>query len=250
MHFDEVAETYARVRPGYPEAAFDDLWSQASLGTPNVLEIGCGTGQATMPLLRRGARVVALELGPRLAEIARKTVAATIITANFDTWEVPDSAFDLVLAATSFHWLDPQTRCARVARCLGENGWLAVLANVHVSDESGDDFFERTQDAYAEAYGAAARGRGLPSASSVDPATIDEQLFEHRAHHQYRWTEVFDAKRYVETLATYSDVGALREDRRERLFGRIRDVIQDEFGGRIQKHWSTSLTLARRRPGS
>jgi hypothetical protein len=26
LRFDEVAELYARVRPGYPEAVFDDVW--------------------------------------------------------------------------------------------------------------------------------------------------------------------------------------------------------------------------------
>jgi len=46
--FDEVAELYDRIRPGYPAQLFDDLFSCSSLTQAStVLEIGCDTGQAT-----------------------------------------------------------------------------------------------------------------------------------------------------------------------------------------------------------
>lgn len=251
--FDEVADLYARVRPGYPDGTFDEIWSQAGLDVDaKILEIGCGTGQATIPLLRRGATVVALEIGPHLADLARVAVApyggrSRIITSDFDRWDVPACAFDLVLAATSFHWLDPQTRCIRVARALRDRGWLAVLANVHVSDESGDRFFRRSQDAYAEAFEADGRSSGLPMASSLSPAAVDEQLFGRREHRMYRWTQAFDAKSYVETLATYSENRDIPEPARERLFDQLAAIIRNEFSNAIEKHWVTSLTLARRR---
>jgi SAM-dependent methyltransferase len=71
LRFDEAADTYARLRPGYPDRLFDDLWDLADLRAPQVLEIGCGTGQATLSLLLRGASVFAVELGPSLANLAR-----------------------------------------------------------------------------------------------------------------------------------------------------------------------------------
>src|SRR5919106_2287573 len=59
--FGPLAEDYARFRPSYPDALFDALF--ARLGDPSgtVLDAGAGTGKATGSLLRRGARVVALE---------------------------------------------------------------------------------------------------------------------------------------------------------------------------------------------
>jgi protein-L-isoaspartate O-methyltransferase len=75
--FTEDAELYDRVRPGYPLALFDDLAELANVGPHcRVLEIGCGTGQATVPLARRGWRVVAVELGPQMASVARRKLAA------------------------------------------------------------------------------------------------------------------------------------------------------------------------------
>src|SRR6187549_3838365 len=74
--FDEDAERYDRARPGYPTAVFDDLLALAGLGPgARVLEIGCGTGQATVPLAERGCEVVAVELGAQMAAVARSNLA-------------------------------------------------------------------------------------------------------------------------------------------------------------------------------
>src|SRR5260370_38301699 len=76
--FDQVAEYYDEARPKYPARLFDDLLTAAAVGAqPRVLEIGPGTGQATLPLLERGCSLVAVELGPRLATRLRAHVAGT-----------------------------------------------------------------------------------------------------------------------------------------------------------------------------
>src|SRR5690348_11321955 len=68
--FDEAAELYDRARPGYPTALFDDLAGLADLGPGRrVLEIGCGTGQASVPLAARGCALVCVELGPGMAAV-------------------------------------------------------------------------------------------------------------------------------------------------------------------------------------
>jgi hypothetical protein len=60
--FDQAADLYDRARPGYPRALFDDLAELTGVGAGSrVLEIGPGTGQATLPLAERGCRVVAVE---------------------------------------------------------------------------------------------------------------------------------------------------------------------------------------------
>ena len=55
--FDEVPELYDRVRPRYPDALFADLVAITGLdATSSVIEVGCGTGQATGRWPRSGAR--------------------------------------------------------------------------------------------------------------------------------------------------------------------------------------------------
>jgi tRNA G46 methylase TrmB len=55
--FEEVPELHDRARPTYPGPLFDDLASLGALGDgARVLEIGCGTGKATLALAGRGFR--------------------------------------------------------------------------------------------------------------------------------------------------------------------------------------------------
>ncbi|HEY4453631.1 MAG TPA: rRNA adenine N-6-methyltransferase family protein, partial [Pseudonocardiaceae bacterium] len=84
--FDDVADLYDRIRPGYPAEIIAALGIQA--GT-RILEIGCGTGQLTVPLVELGADVTAVELGPHLAAIAAAKTRAEIIVADFDSWTGP-----------------------------------------------------------------------------------------------------------------------------------------------------------------
>src|SRR4051812_8498694 len=116
--FDAVAERYAAIRPGYLPQTVDDLVELAGL-TPGdrVLEIGCGTGQLTVPLAERGLAVTAVELGAGLAAVARRRLAdhpaARVVVGAFEDVELEPGSFDLVVAATAFHWIDPAVRLTR-----------------------------------------------------------------------------------------------------------------------------------------
>src|SRR5256885_12225749 len=69
--FDQAAELYDRARPGYPRELFDDFAELGQLRPGDrVLEIGPGTGQATVPMAERGFHITAIELGPSLAAVA------------------------------------------------------------------------------------------------------------------------------------------------------------------------------------
>lgn len=91
--FDRAALLYDEARPGYPESVFGDV--VALSGIPpggRVLEIGCGTGQATVPLAQRSYRILCVELGENLAAVARKNLAAypwtEVRTGAFEDWPV------------------------------------------------------------------------------------------------------------------------------------------------------------------
>ena len=125
-----------------------------------MLEIGCGTGQATVPLAERGLAVTAVELGPELAAIARRRLAgfpaAEVVTGSFEDWRPPGAVFDAVVAFNSLHWIDPPLRYAkphgllrpgktmtvagaRWARPAEAGGfWTAVQADYRAVDYEGD----------------------------------------------------------------------------------------------------------------
>lgn len=90
--FDAAAPGYEDARPVAPAEVFDDLVEHARLGPgARLLEIGCGTGQATLPLAERGFSILAVELGANLAEVARRKLApfpdVEIVTSSFEDWD-------------------------------------------------------------------------------------------------------------------------------------------------------------------
>src|SRR6266487_5476358 len=87
--FNDVPELYDRVRPGYPDELFADLVAITGMDTrSSVLEVGCGTGQATRLLAALGYSVTAIEPGAGMATLARRRLAA------FRNVEVENSAFE------------------------------------------------------------------------------------------------------------------------------------------------------------
>ena len=109
--FDQAAELYDRARPRYPTGLFDDLAELAGIGPgSSVLEIGPGTGQATVALAERGCRVVAVELGAALAAVARRNLArfpaVEVVTAPFEDWPLPEEPFDWEQAYTTAGYLE------------------------------------------------------------------------------------------------------------------------------------------------
>ncbi|HXW78972.1 MAG TPA: class I SAM-dependent methyltransferase, partial [Acidimicrobiales bacterium] len=90
--FDQEAERYDRCRPRYPHAAIDDMLGP-NPGGLSVLDVGCGTGIASRLMAARGAKVLGVEIAPRMAEIARKQGTEVEVGA-FEDWEAAGRTFD------------------------------------------------------------------------------------------------------------------------------------------------------------
>jgi SAM-dependent methyltransferase len=251
--FDRAAELYDRVRPGYPEALFDDLIALTGLvAGDHLLEVGCATGTATRPLARRGFRITCVELGAGLAEVARRNLAGfqvEVVQGQFEQWQ-PAEPVSLVYAATAWHWIDPALRYQRAWQALRPGGHLAIWAAGHVFPEGGDPFFGEIQAVYDEI------GEGLPPGSrqprpgelAYDRAGIEASgLFEVVAVRQYDWERVYDAEEYIELLSTFSGHIAMNGWQRERLFGEIRRRLARRPEHTVRRHWGAVLHVARRR---
>jgi ubiquinone/menaquinone biosynthesis C-methylase UbiE len=132
--YDFVASAYDRTRPRYPAEIWSRMQEIAALQPgKSVLEIGAGVGIARVELARLGAKIVCVEPSQAACAITRDKCAAydnvEVITSTFEDWQLPESKFDLVVAATSFHWVTPEVRYAKSAKALRDQGQLVLLWN-------------------------------------------------------------------------------------------------------------------------
>ncbi|MBA2713873.1 MAG: class I SAM-dependent methyltransferase [Rubrobacteraceae bacterium] len=256
--FDGAALLYDEVRPAYPGDLFDDVVALSGIPAGGrILEIGCGTGQATVPFARRGYRILCVELGENMAAVARRNLQryprTEVHTGAFEEWPLREGAFDLAISATAFHWLDPQVAYPKVAGALTAGGALALFWNVHVHSDAGGDFFEEVQRIYdreAPEIVGPEDYKGPPQPDEVPdraPEIESSGLFDEITTRHYRWDETYDADGYLRVLNTYSGHRSLGDDTRERLFRGIADLIDDRFGGRIVKGYLATLYVAHRK---
>ena len=255
--FDEVAELYDRARPYYRDELFDDLFRLSGIAPENarILEIGCGTGRATEPLARLGCEIVCVELGSNLARIATEKLAqfprVEVVNANFENWDIPGAhPFDIVFAATSWHWIDPRLRYQKAAQALRTGGTLAFTTGAHAFPLDVDPFFLEVQAAYS-AIGMPWPGEWPPPPPEKFPDTCAEieasGLFGDIQTARYLWNDRYDADSHVALMQTASDHRLLEEEKREWLFSEMRRLIAARPGGLITKHQLTILHVARRR---
>ena len=74
--FNTVADTYEKIRPGYPDELYQALFAYAPLDdSRSALEIGIGGGQAALPVLKTGCALTAVEYGDQLAQLCRESSA-------------------------------------------------------------------------------------------------------------------------------------------------------------------------------
>src|SRR5665213_2368006 len=106
--FGEAVEQYQAARPGYPDDLVTDVLTYAG-PVQRALEVGAGTGKATVSFAQRGVNLTCLEPDPRMtAELTRQSArfpSVHVIGAAFEPWE-PMESYDLLLAAQSWHWVD------------------------------------------------------------------------------------------------------------------------------------------------
>lgn len=253
--FNTVAAPYDQMRPGYPPAVFNNVIAIAALNqNSRLLEIGSGTGHATIEFAQRGFSIDCIELGENMAARARTRLAefprVSITVADFDLWTTA-ARYDLVYAATAYHWLNPQTRVARLAGLLQPGGWLAVWRNHHVASAGAcSDFYAAAQAVYLRvAPDLVHKFGGLLTPEEVPQPEIGEWqaagLFADVQTRTWLWSRDYTAAEYARMLATHSNHQMLSEQTRETLLSQLARLV-DDFGGRVTSEYVTLLHMARK----
>ena len=259
--FDEVPELYDRVRPGYPDALFADLVAVTGVGAGSaVLEVGCGTGQATRSLAALGCTVTAVEPGPGMAALARQRLATfphvEVETSRFEEWDDRGRRFDVVVAASSWHWVEPSVGWRRAHDVLRPGRWLAVLGHVVVRRAGEPEVYAETADLH-ERFAPGDPGWGHPpleddvrtTATGWGPphdAGDASRLFGPTVVRWYPTVQWFDGQGFADLLRSTSQYRRLDPDVREPLLDAVAERIRTHMGDRAPRRYLSVLRVGRR----
>jgi trans-aconitate methyltransferase len=184
--FNEVANEYDKYRPNYPDQLFIDILDYAPMKSIDcILEIGCGTGQATKGLVDLGYdNITCVELNQNLAEIILRkfkgNTNVSIINTPFEEWQGDKSNFKLAISATAFHFIQTQQFGYRkVFELLNNRGSLAFFWTIHVP--SFDNIFNKIREIYIK-YAPSLDDSNSPTIERIiderSKLTIEDGLFE------------------------------------------------------------------------
>ncbi|WP_413798044.1 class I SAM-dependent methyltransferase [Streptomyces iranensis] len=253
--FNEVAEVYDRVRPGYPDELFADLAAITGMAArASVLEVGCGTGQATRSLAALGCSVTAIEPGREMAALARRRLAALpnveVETSTFEEWDDRGARFDALVAASSWHWVDPSIGWRRAHDVLRPGGRLALLGNVVVRRPGEPEVYAETADLH-ERFCPGNPGWGHPPLEDDVRGTdggwglVDGPggLFGPPIVRWYPTVQWFNGEGFADHLRSTSLYRRLDRDVREPLLDAVAERILTRMDDRASRRYLTVLRV-------
>lgn len=244
--FDREADRYDRSRPGYPAALVDAVLGRSPQGV-TVLDVACGTGIAARLLAARGARVLGVELNPRMAEVAERH-GITVEVGAFESWDAAGRSFDRITCAQAWHWLDHDAAARKAADLLRPDGRLCLFWSIGVHPP---ELAAALADAYRRAgaehltigYGGdRATDPDVAIAIVVDGLRATARFAEPRVQ-WFPWTRTYTRDLWLDQILSHSDHIALQPEQRQRVLDEVGAAV-DAHGGGFEMDFRSVLVAA------
>ena len=247
--FDRVASLYDEVRSGYPVELFQTVAALVPAHS-RMLEVGCGTGKATVGFAAHGFDIVALDPGSSMIEEASthfgKGDLVRFVNATFEDWIVDAEAFDLIAAAQAWHWVPQTIGLAKAASLLQPDGLFAIFGSEWTP--SDPKLSSAIDDAYlcsAPELRSSPLGTWYRPDGPLPGMIAASGLFRDMRYRSFAWWRTLDLESYLGMLRTLSNHQGLAPVHLEALMNAVRDAARP-FGSMIELSYTTHLHHGRR----
>ncbi|MER3436044.1 MAG: SAM-dependent methyltransferase [Leptolyngbya sp. ERB_1_1] len=253
--YSPVVEAYDRARPRYPKLLIQRVVEVAQLSAGSkILEVGCGSGVATVDFARLGYAIDAVEPNLEFCRLAEQHCAAypqvKIIPQTFEEWQVEHGKFQIVLAANAWHWISSDIKYVKASEALQNKGALVLLWNMSL--EPSREVHQVLNEVYQQiAPSIAPQYEGKETQEEIlqglGKLIGDSGLFDSPVTESIACEQTYDVERYLALLSSYSQYIALDAFMREALFSGLRSAIDQQFEGKIQLFNLAACQIAKKR---
>ena len=228
--YSPVADIYQQARPSYPPELIDRAITLARLSDrTKVLELGCGSGNATVAFANLGIPLTCLDINADFCRVAQRNCQAypqvKIICESFESYEFGDNKFQAVLSANAFHWMPAATKYSRAASVLNDDGYLILLWNL--TPEPEPEIFEALAEIYRIYAPALFKYEGAETQAEIlagfRQEVIDSRNFADLVVEQISCQVYYTIDEYLSLIST---LRRLKPTTKELLFPRLKDKLQ------------------------
>ncbi|MFD6529845.1 class I SAM-dependent methyltransferase [Streptomyces sp. NPDC060184] len=253
--FGADAQGYDRARPGYPEALVTRIAGRSpGADVLDVLDVGCGTGIAARQFQALGCAVLGVEPDTRMADFARAR-GLRVEVSTFEDWQPGDRTFDAVVAAQSWHWVDPVAGAVKAARVLRTGGRLAIFGHVYEPPaEVAEPLAEALRRVAPDSPFAglpARRPLGLYQAvyAKLGDRIRETGQFGEPEQWRYDWQRSYTRDEWLDLLPTTGGLTRLAPDQLAPVLAAVGGAV-DSLGGRFTMEYTTLAVTAVRAASS
>ncbi len=222
--FGRTAREYELGRPGWPEELLDRVLAELGLAhDADVLDLGAGTGKLTRSLVRRFARVVAVEPDEAMLAVLEEVVPeADARPGSAESIPLGDGDVDAVFSAEAFHWFASNESVSEIARVLRPRGALVILWNIDVEYDHMGDEAEAVVQEMVERGGEPGIGRVL-SGGWREP--IERAPFEELRETEIERDIVSGRDEWIARMLSVSSIAHQPEAERAAFSDRLRELV-------------------------
>lgn len=252
--FNSIAELYDEVRPSYPDKLISDIIDNTKINSESrLLEIGPGTGKATIKLAEKGFKIHGVELSENMAKLLREKCTnypkVEVEVASFEKWQPKnDEKYQVIYCAQAFHWIDKALSYKKCNELLEEGGYLALFWYQPVAEKSElkeeiDSIISKyesksktnSEEEHSASQLTEMRKKELESSGFFKDVKVFEYIIE----------KSMNAAEYIKVINSYSGFVVLEEAVRLSLDKEVEQAI-NRHGGEITSSLNYSLFLGKR----